>query len=399
MEKKNILITGGTLSQNHGAEAMTLVTIQILKDVLINPNIFLASNNNQDRKKAKKYNIKFIKIPNTILGRTKLLLIGFLMVLLKKKPENKFLRVFYESDLIIDISGDAFGDYYHLLNMLSIGWRQLLILLFKKPLVLFPQSMGPFTNFTSKLIAKMVLNYSKIILIREKISLVYIKKFINRSNNIFFCLDAAFYLKISTEKTIYDNFFEKDMRDFPIIGIAASQLISSEKYIKIFSNFSNHLINIYNHNIVLIPHVIDTIKNINDDRIVLKKIYQNIDNKEKCLLIERDLDAPVLKNLIGKCDIFIGSRMHSNIASISSNVPTIAISYSHKYSAIMNLFEQGEYVLNVNNLNFNKLLNSFNKIFDQRYEIINKLKYFNLKYQKYKKVLKNTVKKAIEIYT
>ena len=394
MVKKNILITGGTLSQNHGAEAMTLVTIQILKDVLIKPNIFLASNNEQDQKKAKKYNIQFIKIPNTILGRMKLLLLGFLIVLLKKKPENKFLRVFYETDLIIDISGDAIGDYYHLLNMLSIGWRQLLILLFKKPLVLFPQSMGPFTNFASKLIAKMVLNYSKIILVREKISLNYIKQFINRPKSIFFCLDTAFFLKKNTEETTYNKFYE---RDFPIIGIAASQLISSEKYIKTLSNFSNHLINIYNYNIVLIPHVIDTIKNVNDDRIVLKKIYQNLDNREKCLLIERDLDAPVLKNLIGKCDIFIGSRMHSNIASISSNVPTIAISYSHKYSAIMDLFDQGEYVLNVDDLDFSKLLNSFNIIFDQRYEIINKLKYFNLKYKKYKKVLKNTVKKAIEL--
>lgn len=399
MKSKNILIIGGALSQNHGAEAMALATIQIIKDVLPKTNIFLSSTIDEDRKKAKNNNINFIKYPTSISRRLKILLLGFILALSHKKPKNEFLRGIYESDLIIDISGDSFGDY-HPLNVLSLGLKQLPIIFFKKPLVLFPQSMGPFIHVASKIIARIILKYSKIILIREKISLDYIKNFLNHRKYVFFCLDTAFFLKKNKEKTIYNQFYEKNAGSLPIIGIAASQRISSEKLIKIFSDFSNHLINSYNYKIVLIPHVIDTIKNKNEDRIVLIKIYQNIDKKENCLLIEEDLSAPTLKNLIGMCDIFIGSRMHSNIASISNNVPTIAISYSHKFLGIMKLYEQGEYVINVNDLDLNKLVSRFNKIYNLKQEIIEKLKYYNLKYQKkYEDLLKKIVKKAIEKYS
>lgn len=392
MKSKNILLTGGALSQNHGAEAMTIASIQIIKEALPQSNIFIASKIDEDRKYARNHNVNFIKYPKSILGRLKIVLIGFICAFLHKKPKNEYLSGIYNSDLIIDITGDSFGDYQSL-NVMSIGLRQLPIIFFKKPLILFPQSLGPFIHFFSKIMARIILNYSKVIFIREKISLNYIRTFLKNPKNIFFCIDTAFFLEENTEETNYDKFYEKNNESLLIIGIAASQLISSEKYIEIFSNLSNQIINSYGHKILLIPHVIDTIAYKNDDRIVLKKIYQNIHRKENCLIIEEDLPASILKKLIGMCDIFIGSRMHSNIASLSTNVPTIAISYSHKFLGIMELYEQGEYVLNVNTLDFNNLINCFNKICDLRYKIIEQLKYFNSKYQKqHRELLQKSIK-------
>ncbi|KKN19486.1 hypothetical protein LCGC14_0945270 [marine sediment metagenome] len=392
MKSKNILLTGGALSQNHGAEAMTIASIQIIKDVLPQSNIFITSKIDEDRKYARNHNVEFIEYPRSILGRLKIVLVGFICAFLHLKPKNEFLSGIYKSDLIIDITGDSFGDYKSL-NVLSIGLRQLPIIFFNKPLIIFPQSLGPFIHFFSKIMARIIFNYSKVIFIRERISLNYIRTFLNNPQNIFFCIDTAFFLEENTEETNYDKFYEKNNESLLIIGIAASQLISSEKYIEIFSNLSNQIINSYGHKILLIPHVIDTIAYKNDDRIVLKKIYQNIHRKEKCLIIEEDLPAPILKKLIGMCDIFIGSRMHSNIAAISSNVPTIAISNSHKFLGIMELYEQGEYVLNVNNLDFNNLINCFNKICDLKDKIKEKLKYFNSKYQKqYRELLQKSLK-------
>ena len=220
MKSKNILLTGGALSQNHGAEAMTIASIQIIKDILPQSNIFITSKIDEDRKNVRNHNVKFIKYPISILGRLKIVLIGFICAFLHKKPKNEFLSCIYNSDLIIDITGDSFGDY-HPLNVLSIGLRQLPIIFFKKPLILFPQSLGPFTHIFSKIMARIILNYSKVIFIRERISLNYIRTFLNNPKNIFFCIDTAFFLEENTEETNYDKFYEKDNCNINITNSAS----------------------------------------------------------------------------------------------------------------------------------------------------------------------------------
>lgn len=39
--------------------------------------------------------------------------------------------------------------------------------------------------------------------------------------------------------------------------------------------------------------------------------------------------------MIGRCAVFCGARMHANIAALSSSVPVVALSYSHKTPGIM----------------------------------------------------------------
>ena len=60
-----------------------------------------------------------------------------------------------------------------------------------------------------------------------------------------------------------------------------------------------------------------------------------------------DYGAPELKSVIGLCDMFIGGKMHANIAATSMGVPTVAIQYkrySQKFNGIMRLLGQEKYV-------------------------------------------------------
>ncbi|NIN03283.1 MAG: polysaccharide pyruvyl transferase, partial [Hydrotalea flava] len=67
-----------------------------------------------------------------------------------------------------------------------------------------------------------------------------------------------------------------------------------------------------------------------------------------------------LKGIIGRCDLFIGARMHSNIASISMHVPTVALAWSHKYHGIMKMVEQEKYVCDIRTTTFNELVSKIN---------------------------------------
>lgn len=42
-----------------------------------------------------------------------------------------------------------------------------------------------------------------------------------------------------------------------------------------------------------------------------------------------------IKYLIGRCDFFIGARMHACIAALSQCIPTVSIAYSDKFIGVM----------------------------------------------------------------
>ena len=65
--------------------------------------------------------------------------------------------------------------------------------------------------------------------------------------------------------------------------------------------------------------------------------------------------------------------MHSNIAATSMHVPTIAISWSHKYSGIMRMLEQEEYVCEIGTTTFDELVTKINSAWSNRGEIRQKL--------------------------
>ena len=85
----------------------------------------------------------------------------------------------------------------------------------------------------------------------------------------------------------------------------------------------------------LIPHVIDE-KNYNspeNDCRVIDKIKECFNNRN--VIVADKFKNPIdAKSYIANMDLFIGSRMHSTIASISSGVPTVAISYSRKFEGL-----------------------------------------------------------------
>lgn len=94
------------------------------------------------------------------------------------------------------------------------------------------------------------------------------------------------------------------------------------------------MINRNDYELHIIPHVIDLIhpdSRENDYRICLK-LGEKYKDK---LVIAPPFETPLeAKSYIANMDIFIGSRMHATIGSISSGVATIPFSYSRKFEGL-----------------------------------------------------------------
>ena len=139
-----------------------------------------------------------------------------------------------------------------------------------------------------------------------------------------------------------------------VIGINISPMIVSNegKAGMAYENYRNLITHILAHTdcyIALIPHVVWA---SNDDRTVLRRLYEEFGCHERLIPVE-DHTAPELKYIISRCRLFVGARTHATIAAYSSCVPTLVVGYSVKARGIArDLFgtEEG-YVLPVQSLN------------------------------------------------
>src|SRR5690606_10854849 len=151
----------------------------------------------------------------------------------------------------------------------------------------------------------------------------------------------------------------------PFIGISASNLItkyygSYDEFLELIAKTIEHIVNEFHATIIFIPHVTGP-KEENDDRRIAEDIYNLSPNKDKIKLIREDYTPQEMKGIIGKCDLFIGARMHACIGALSMGVPTINISYHHKSREIMAMFGLEENVLSGQEVNYDNLRQRIDK--------------------------------------
>ena len=203
---------------------------------------------------------------------------------------------------------------------------------------------------------------------RESISYKALKKV---NDNTVLVSDPAFTLpKI-------DLPLPKGWKEGKMIGINASPLIiengkNAKTVYEAYRLLIEYIIKETEYNVALIPHVI---AEGNNDYEVLKKLYDEIESKDRLVLVG-DHNCLELKGYISRCSSFIGARTHATIAAYSTCVPTLVLGYSVKSRGIAtDLFgTYDHYVLPVQEMNDSKeLLNSFIWIQEHEDEIRNHL--------------------------
>ena len=155
-----------------------------------------------------------------------------------------------------------------------------------------------------------------------------------------------------------------------VVGINISpMIISNEKASGMaYENYKqliHYILSETDAKIALIPHVVWA---SNDDRKVLRQLYDDFDQDPRLVLVE-DHTAPELKYIISQCSFFVGARTHATIAAYSTGVPTLVVGYSVKARGIArDLFgtEDG-YVLPVQQLReSDELTRAFVRLFEKR---------------------------------
>jgi colanic acid/amylovoran biosynthesis protein len=122
----------------------------------------------------------------------------------------------------------------------------------------------------------------------------------------------------------------------------------------------------YNYRVVFVPHVTGPRPSA-DDRLFAERIRKRM--QTPAVVIQGDYTPDILKGIIGRCKLYMGARMHANIAALTSGIPTLAIAYSHKTDGIMQLYDQSEYVCDIATLDRDRLASCFARLHENRESI------------------------------
>ena len=136
-------------------------------------------------------------------------------------------------------------------------------------------------------------------------------------------------------------------------------------------NLINYITDVQKKNVFLIPHVVDRKTGVGDYS-SMKEILAKVNSPHMCTLVGYGYSAPEYKDIISKCEVFIGARTHSTIAAYSTCVPTLVLGYSVKALGIAkDLFGTNEnYVIPTQCLSSeDDLLNGYKWIYENRESI------------------------------
>jgi len=293
--------------------------------------------------------------------------------LIQKRYNYKSLS---EADYIIVcgggfLGGKKFDSFIHLFQIY-------IDTLFGKKVIVMGTSIEPISNNLIKHITEKILKKIDFIFAREEITYRYLKNFMPL-DKIDLIPDFAFML--NDDKSEAKEILEYK-KGFPITyGITVrnwnfpNEKNSQEKmlnYKNVLAKFIDYMAKEYNAAFIFIPQVIVSYGNDVD---VAKEIKKQIHYQEHFLILEDDFSPEEIKNLIWHCDFFIGTRMHSNIFALSMNVPTIAIAYEKKTNGIMHTVKMDNYILDINTISLDNLINMNKKLSEEKQEIRELLKY------------------------
>jgi len=299
-----------------------------------------------------------------------------------KGKEAKILDEYANADIIVSCGGEVIwgSSLYIFFNLYEIFLGKLL----GKPVVIYAQSIGPFNSKLSKILTKFFLNKADLITVREEISLKYLQMIGVNKPPIFVTADSAFLLQpISPQKS--EELLMKEGIDLTktCIGITLRRWIfpnsidpeaKFKAYVTEISKIVDFLIEKLNSTVIFFPQVIVPNSEFEDDRIVAEEVFRRVTFKESFKILTKDYSPEELKGMIGRMDLFIGTRMHSNIFALSMHVPTVAIGYRHKTKGIMEMLGLGEYMCEIENIKYEDIVQRIEKAWANRLEIRKDLK-------------------------
>lgn len=261
------------------------------------------------------------------------------------RSPSGYFAIARKSDLVIDIGGgDSFADIYGSGRLKRMFFLKYLTHLARTPLVMAPQTVGPFTKGWSRLAAKISMKRCAIVASRDSMSTKAAQELGRK--DVIEASDVALRLP-------YDPSAPAEPNGPVKVGINVSGLLMGGGYtgknefgLKMdYPGLIRDLITFFQDHedgcqVHLVPHVI-----VRSGPMVGEDDFRASEALAKefpdAVLAPSFTSPSEAKSYIAGMDFFMGARMHACIGAFSSGVPVVPMAYSRKFEGLFGTLGYG----------------------------------------------------------
>ena len=240
------------------------------------------------------------------------------------KPKSRLIEYMRGFDIVIDLGeGDSFTSIYGVKRMLKMMLSKLLVFRAGIPLVLAPQTLGPFSTRGSRFFGKVVLKNAQAVWARDSDSKARAQQLVSRSVKL--ATDLAFALPMPDSTSHGEQ---------PGVLLNVSGLLWHPNAHVDFLEYRTFVHAIFRvlvqrgETFAILAHVISA-DGPDDDSRIARELAEQFQVRA---VVPQSLDEA--RTAIQSSKLVVASRMHACLNAVSLGVPTIALAYSDKFHAL-----------------------------------------------------------------
>jgi colanic acid/amylovoran biosynthesis protein len=239
------------------------------------------------------------------------------------------------------------------------------------------QSIGPFRRRWEYRVARWLFERVRIVAVRDDRSSQTLIAAGLEEAQITMLPDAAFlYQGTGNPLRLLDEITQAPSTQRPFIGVTVIDFAIQNRLFDRQDAYENALVTALNAfvtchggTVFLFPQVTGP-SQAEDDRIPSRRVADSLSARcASVLLIDATWLPAELQTAYGQMDIFVGTRLHSNIFALTAGTPVIAIAYFYKTFGIMQMLGLSEWVLDIWTITDQELEQHLELLWQQRADL------------------------------
>ena len=295
------------------------------------------------------------------------------------KAWNDLFLEYRDSDLVVAVSGNQLFSSGRLgWPLLVVGFPIYLARFFNKKMIVFPQSVGPLNSKFDRWYVHFLYDNVDKVYVRDKVSLELLDDLNIRKSKPSFMHDVAFTFPPDNQESLLEFFPHKEhLATPPKLGMTIisnmPSYLSPDNMTCYYQNMAktiHTLIDEHGFDIFLFCQVYGPTDDENDE-LGIKRVVELLPNPHKKYIhiINHRMHPAQLKAIYGLMDIFIASRLHSGIFSLSMNVPTLFIGYLYKTIGVLKAINLDEFYIDLQDISYLHMVNKILAMWKEKNKI------------------------------
>ncbi len=302
--------------------------------------------------------------------------------------QRPIVRSYLEADLVASCAGNYLYSRGHAAGLPLLGplFALFYAWLAGKPLVLLPQTIGPLWRRWERLLVRWMLMRAQVVLLRDATSVELMARMKVPPARYHLTPDIAFLYTID-DPAPGDGLLAKygvdPARARPLLGVTLIDWSAQHPRFKGQARYEaavaaaiRHFVETRGGTALLFAQVCGP-NRADDDRVPARRVRALLDAPHlagRIIVVDEEVRAATLKAAYGRMDLFLGSRLHSNIFALTEHVPVLAIAYQDKTFGVLRMLGLGEWAIRIEAVDDAQLITKIQQLWEERTQLRRQIK-------------------------